>query len=82
MGRRKPRIAALYLVSEVARAFGMHPSNVRRLIHDGRLRAHRLGEKGSRWRIARADLEDFVRLTRIGGGWMARGLAVSTGNRL
>lgn len=70
MGRKIRR--RLFLVSEVADTIGVHPSNVRRLIHEGRLRAHRLGDKGSRWRVSAADLERFLSSTMIGAGWIAR----------
>ncbi len=41
-------------VDEVARILGLHPKTVRRLIHDGRLKAGRVGRQ---WRIARRDLD-------------------------
>lgn len=62
----------LLSVSDVATSLRIHPTNVRRLIHDGRLRAHRLGDKGSRWRIPRAALDQFLLKTRIGRGWSLR----------
>lgn len=66
------RLPQLFLVSEVAHALRIRPTNVRRLIREGRLRAHRLGNKGSHWRIPRAALEQFLLTTRIGRGWVHR----------
>ncbi|HUX13750.1 MAG TPA: helix-turn-helix domain-containing protein [Spirochaetia bacterium] len=45
---------ALLGVEEVATILDLHPKTVRKLIHDGKLKAARAGRK---WRIARQDLE-------------------------
>jgi excisionase family DNA binding protein len=44
-------------VEEAAKILGLHPKTVRRLIHDGRLKAARVGRK---WRIARKTLDVFL----------------------
>jgi excisionase family DNA binding protein len=44
---------ALYTVREVANRLGVHPETVRRLIHDGRLDAVRVG------RVLRVDTDSF-----------------------
>ncbi len=59
-----PARVRLLLVSDVATALRAHPRNVRRYIQAGALRAHRLGSKGSRWRISLRDLEAFLRSRR------------------
>lgn len=47
-------------VKEAAAQLGVHPSTVRRHIHDGDLEAVRLG-RGGRYRVSRKALEDFLR---------------------
>ena len=37
---------------------GFTPKTIRRLIHEGELRAHRVGRR--QWRIFRQDIEDFL----------------------
>jgi excisionase family DNA binding protein len=54
--------AALYSVRQVADQLGVHPETVRRLIHDGRLEAVRIG------RVLRIDgtaLEGFLARQRV-----------------
>lgn len=53
---------ALLSVREVADALGVHPETIRRLIHDGRLEAIRVGRV---LRIARAELDRFVASQRV-----------------
>jgi excisionase family DNA binding protein len=67
---RPPSPPLFFSVSDLAASFGVHPTNVRRLIHQGRLPAHRLGNPGSRWRISEKDLDAFLRSSRIGARWM------------
>lgn len=52
--------SGLLHVKEAAAELGVHPSTVRRHIHEGDLAAVRLGE-GGRYRISRRALEDFLR---------------------
>ena len=72
MGRVRLASLRFFGVGDISEAFGIHPANVRRLIKEGRLRAHRLGDKGSRWRVSEADFMTFVRTTRLGLGWGLR----------
>lgn len=54
--------ARLYGVSQVARMLGVHPETIRRLIHDGRLDAIRVG------RVLRVDprsVDAFVARQRV-----------------
>ncbi len=53
---------ALLSVREVADALGVHPETIRRLIHDGRLDAIRVGRV---LRIGRAELDRFVASQRV-----------------
>jgi len=53
---------ALLSVREVADALGVHPETIRRLIHDGRLDAIRVGRV---LRIDRAELDRFVASQRV-----------------
>jgi excisionase family DNA binding protein len=46
-------------VKEAAAELGVHPSTLRRRIHDGDLRAVRLGP-GGRLRVSRQALSDFL----------------------
>lgn len=55
-------VAALYSVRQVADRFGVHPETVRRLIHEGRLEALRVG------RVLRVDgdaVDAFVERQRV-----------------
>jgi excisionase family DNA binding protein len=55
-------VSALYSVRQVADRFGVHPETVRRLIHEGRLDALRIG------RVLRVDgeaVEAFVAQQRV-----------------
>jgi excisionase family DNA binding protein len=42
----------------LAATLGFTPKTIRRLIHEGELRAHRVGRR--HWRIFRQDIEDFL----------------------
>jgi excisionase family DNA binding protein len=53
---------ALYTVREVASRLGVHPETVRRLIHDGRLDAVRVGRV---LRVEPASLEVFLARQRV-----------------
>ena len=53
---------ALLSVREVADALGVHPETIRRLIHDGRLDAIRVGRV---LRIGRPELDRFVASQRV-----------------
>ena len=53
---------ALLSVREVASALGVHPETIRRLIHDGRLDAIRVGRV---LRIQRVELERFLESQRV-----------------
>ena len=53
---------ALLSVREVADALGVHPETIRRLIHDGRLDAIRVGRV---LRIDRAELDRFIASQRV-----------------
>lgn len=52
----------LYTVREVAGKLGVHPETVRRLIHDGRLDAVRVGRV---LRVEGAALEGFLERQRV-----------------
>lgn len=52
----------LYSVREVADALGVHPETIRRLIHDGRLDAVRVGRS---LRVAPASLDGFLERQRV-----------------
>ena len=52
-----PITPQLYTVEEVATLLHLHVKTVRRYVHDGRLKARRIGKE---YRIARADLTDFA----------------------
>ena len=54
--------AELYSVREVAGRLGVHPETIRRLIHDGRLEAVRVGRL---LRVGAADVETFLARQRI-----------------
>jgi excisionase family DNA binding protein len=53
---------SLYSVREVADRLGVHPETIRRLIHDGRLEAVRVGRA---LRVAPAALEGFLERQRV-----------------
>ena len=53
---------ALLSVREVADALGVNPETIRRLIHDGRLDAIRVGRV---LRIDRAELDRFIASQRV-----------------
>jgi excisionase family DNA binding protein len=52
----------LYSVREVADRLGVHPETIRRLIHDGRLEAVRVGRV---LRVGGDELERFLRQQRV-----------------
>jgi excisionase family DNA binding protein len=54
--------AALYSVRHVADQLGVHPETVRRLIHDGRLQAVRVGRV---LRIDSSELDGFLARQRV-----------------
>ena len=47
----------LYTVEQAAEVLDLHVKTIRRYIHDGRLKAKRIGKE---YRITRADLEEFT----------------------
>jgi excisionase family DNA binding protein len=53
---------SLYTVREVAGQFGVHPETIRRLIHDGRLDAVRVGRV---LRVHKAAVDSFLARQRI-----------------
>jgi excisionase family DNA binding protein len=53
---------ALYSVREVADQLGVHPETIRRLIHDGRMDAVRIGRV---LRVHGAALDKFLAVQRI-----------------
>jgi excisionase family DNA binding protein len=57
-----PHPDSLYSVREVAGQLGVHPETIRRLIHDGRLDAVRVGRV---LRVHRQALETFLARQRI-----------------
>ena len=57
-----PQPDSLYSVREVAGQLGVHPETIRRLIHDGRLDAVRVGRV---LRVHRQALEAFLARQRI-----------------
>jgi excisionase family DNA binding protein len=52
----------LVSVREVARRLGVHPETIRRLIHDGRLEAIRIGRV---LRVESSELERFLARQRV-----------------
>jgi excisionase family DNA binding protein len=52
----------LVSVREVARRLGVHPETIRRLIHDGRLEAVRIGRV---LRVESSELERFLARQRV-----------------
>jgi excisionase family DNA binding protein len=52
----------LYSVREVAHRLGVHPETIRRLIHDGRLEAVRVGRV---LRVEPSELERFISRQRV-----------------
>ena len=57
-----PHPDSLYSVREVAGQLGVHPETIRRLIHDGRLDAVRVGRV---LRVHRTAVEGFLARQRI-----------------
>jgi excisionase family DNA binding protein len=53
---------ALYSVRQVADQLGVHPETIRRLIHDGRLEAVRIGRV---LRIESGELDGFLARQRV-----------------
>jgi excisionase family DNA binding protein len=53
---------ALYTVRQVADRLGVHPETIRRLIHDGRLDAVRIGRV---LRVGGASLDGFLARQRV-----------------
>ena len=53
-----------YSIAEVARRLNIHRNTLYRLISTGEIPAHRFL---SRWRISRADLDAFLKRTRVEG---------------
>jgi excisionase family DNA binding protein len=58
----EPQREPLYSVREVAGQLGVHPETIRRLIHDGRLDAVRVGRV---LRVHRQAVEAFLARQRI-----------------
>ncbi len=52
----------VYTVREVADRLGVHPETIRRLIHDGRIEAVRVGRV---LRVAAADVDAFLARQRV-----------------
>jgi excisionase family DNA binding protein len=57
-----PQANGLYSVREVASQLGVHPETIRRLIHDGRLDAVRVGRV---LRVHRHAVESFLARQRV-----------------
>ena len=57
-----PTRSELYSVRQVADHLGVHPETIRRLIHDGRLEAIRIGRV---LRIQAAELDRFLARQRV-----------------
>jgi excisionase family DNA binding protein len=57
-----PELDSLYSVREVAARLGVHPETIRRLIHDGRLDAVRVGRV---LRVPRHAVDAFLARQRI-----------------
>jgi excisionase family DNA binding protein len=57
-----PRPDTMYSVREVAGQLGVHPETIRRLIHDGRLEAVRVGRI---LRVHRQAVDSFLARQRI-----------------
>jgi excisionase family DNA binding protein len=53
---------SLYTVREVAQQLGVHPETIRRLIHDGRLEAVRVGRV---LRVGGSSLDGFLARQRV-----------------
>ena len=62
MSPNDPQPDSLYSVREVAGQLGVHPETIRRLIHDGRLDAVRVGRV---LRVHRNAVESFLLRQRI-----------------
>lgn len=62
MTRVEENSSALYSVRQVADQLGVHPETVRRLIHDGRLDAVRIGRV---LRIHASELDGFLARQRV-----------------
>ncbi len=54
----------LLSIAEVAELLHLSERTVKRRIKDGEIAAHKLGHQ---WRIARADVENYLRTRRWGG---------------
>lgn len=52
-----PKTPLLYTVPEIAYTLRIHPRTAYRLIHDGKLRAVKVG---SQWRVPEASLLEFI----------------------
>ena len=57
-----PNVESLYTVREVAGQLGVHPETIRRLIHDGRLDAVRVGRV---LRVHKGAVEGFLARQRV-----------------
>jgi excisionase family DNA binding protein len=66
----------IYSVARAAERLGVHPKTVLRFVHEGRLRARRIGKS---WRILASDLDAFagVPATRAAGREPARVTAIA-----
>ena len=53
---------ALYTVRDVAVRLGVHPETIRRLIHEGRLDAVRVGRL---LRVSASDVDEFLERQRV-----------------
>jgi excisionase family DNA binding protein len=58
----EPQPASLFTVREVAGQLGVHPETIRRLIHDGRLDAVRVGRV---LRVHQGAVEGFLARQRV-----------------
>lgn len=59
----------LYTADQVAEHLNLHVKTVRRYIHDGRLKAKRIGKE---YRVTRADLDEFAGTARAADTDVAR----------
>ena len=57
-----PQASGLYSVREVAGQLGVHPETIRRLIHDGRLDAVRIGRV---LRVQKHAVDSFLARQRV-----------------
>jgi excisionase family DNA binding protein len=58
----EPRVASLLTVRDVAGQLGVHPETIRRLIHDGRIDAVRIGRV---LRVEERSLDGFLSRQRV-----------------